>query len=46
MRSDQEEVVVGSRGFSAQHFQKRERVLRRGAFGIIIEVDVHIAIFF
>ena len=31
--------------FSAQHFQQCERVLWRGAFGVIIEVNVHIAVF-
>ena len=30
---------------SAQHFQQCERVFRRGAFGVIVEVDVHIAVF-
>jgi len=32
-------------GFSAQHLQKCERVFRRCAFGVIVEVDVHVAIF-
>ena len=29
----------------AEHFQQRERILRRGAFGIVVEVNVHIAVF-
>jgi hypothetical protein len=30
---------------SAQHFQECEGILGRGAFGVIVEVDVHIALF-
>ena len=30
---------------SAQHFQQCERVFWRGAFGVIVKVDVHIAVF-
>ena len=32
-------------GLSAQHFQKCERVFRSGAFGVVIEINVHIAVF-
>ncbi len=28
-----------------QHFQQRECILRRGAFGVVVEVNVHIAVF-
>lgn len=31
--------------FSAQHFQQCERILRRSAFGVVIEINVHVAIF-
>ncbi len=30
---------------SSQHFEQRNGVFRRGAFGIIVEVDVHVPVF-
>jgi len=32
--------------FSVQHFKKSERISRRGAFGVIVEIDVHGAVLF
>ena len=37
---------IGEQFFSVQHFEKSERISRRGAFGVIIEIDVHGAVLF
>ena len=37
---------IGEQFFSAQQFEKSERISRRGAFGVIVEIDVHGAVFF
>ena len=38
----QRPVLLIQRHSLEQHFQKRKHVLRRGAFGIVIEVNVHV----
>jgi hypothetical protein len=39
-------AVLRSGTLSAQHVQQCQCILRRGAFGVVIEVNVHIAVFF
>jgi hypothetical protein len=37
---------IGEQFFSAQQFEKSERISRRGPFGVIVEIDVHGAVLF
>lgn len=37
---------IAEQFFSVQHFEKSERISGRGAFGVIVEIDVHVAVLF